>query len=397
MVASRGRLQKTCVVDGSSRALLAWANAETTDAEGWRVAARSEGFLGCAARLMAIGGWACLCLLAGCGGREEGDALRSFAYLRDGEVWVGNTAGAVERLLGPEPAGFDRVQWTGDGRFLVASRRWSILKVGGEGESVELSSSFCLGSSGFVDPRVHGELLFYRERGIEQQGANGDPVDCSYVVRIPSGDFIGEGGASVTSDGRSLALVCRERLGQTRGTLRDLEHREEVWEREFPSCPRLSPGGSRVAFVDAEQLWVQSADLSAAPRLLSSDAESWSWGPAGRRILIRGEGLQVFDFDEDRLHVLGGLSGDAQWTVAGTAFRIEEPCDDGTRFRVLDASGPPEELWSSECGTWGEAVLSPDGLSVLTSQAEELVLLDASGSTPVDRGHSPRWRPREGT
>lgn len=347
----------------------------------------------------------CLLLLCSCAPEPAPapapDPLGAFAYLKAGEVWIGNSPTEQHQAVTPDEAKFDRLAWTSDGGFLVATTRWSGVRFDGEAQTEAIGGGSCYASRGISGAKVEGDLLLYADQGYEQVGSNGDTTWCSNVTHIPSGESLRSGrGLGGTSDGERLFLTCTMRDDLAQASLLDLRTGEQLWQAEFESCPTLSPGGAHLAYAQDGRVVVQPTDLSQPPVRTIDRAQRLSWSPSGHALLIRDETLQLLELEYGRVLQITDESVGAGWSTSSSHFFSAEPCDPqnpaSARLRVFEYDGRVEEQWSTQCQAWQDPVLSPDGSAFLTSNNsldENLHWVDASGTRIVDVGHSPRWRP----
>ncbi len=228
-----------------------------------------------------------LLILCSCAPEAAPDPLDAFAYLKEGEVWLGDSPAAQHQALIAQDGDFDHALWTADGAFLVVTTRWSGVRLDGENQPEPIGSGSCYGSRGISDVAVEGDLLLYTDQGYEPVGENGDPTWCSNVVHVPSGERLRSGrGLGGTSDGERRFLTCSTLGDVTRASLLDLRTGERLWQAEFESCPTLSPGGAHLAFTEGARTVIQPIDLSQPPVHIIDRAQRLYWSPSGHAMRL---------------------------------------------------------------------------------------------------------------
>lgn len=339
-----------------------------------------------------------LLLLCSCGPEPAPDRLGTFAYAKAQEVWVGKSLTERHEAVTAEDGAVDHALWSADGSFLLATTRWSAVRLDEAGLVDVIGGLSCYGSSRLLNARVEGDLLLYEDRGYEPSGSNGEGTICSNVIDIPSGEPLRAGrGIGGTSDGNRLFLACSQYAVVKRATLQDLRTDEQLWQAEFESCPLLSPSGAHIAFAHEGQVVVQPADLSEPLVRTLAGAHELHWSPSGSALLVQGDTLQLLDVEADRAVHISDEPWSASWASSSSHFLVAEPCDEGvqqtSRLRVFEYDGQVDERWATECGGWEQPDLSPDGSAILATDGERVHWIDDSGARVVDVGHSPRWRP----
>lgn len=111
-----------------------------------------------------------LLLLCSCAPEPTPDPLGAFAYVKAGDVWLGDSPTAQHQAITPTDGDFNRALWTADGEFLVATTRWSGVRLDREGQAEQIGSASCLGSIGISRATVEGDLFLYTDQGHEQVG-----------------------------------------------------------------------------------------------------------------------------------------------------------------------------------------------------------------------------------
>lgn len=191
----------------------------------------------------------------------------------------------------------------------------------------------------------------------------------------------------------------------------------DVFELERAADPRISPDGTRIAFLrtgfdvmtdrSRSELWIVDADGSNLRPLVTDDVSSPRWSPDGSRLAFVGSDehgngqIHVLWLDSGRTARLTRVTespGDLSWSPDGNrlAFSMLVPAKDEPLAHMPE---PPEGAeWAPRAKVIDDLRYRLDGAGYLPEGHRHLFVLPAAGGTPrqvtsgdFDHSDAPSW------